>query len=247
MLEKEIISRARKAVGAWLSLIGRSQTKHYYTGEAIWEEEGEIVNLVRNNVMVSGGAIASLLNNETPNDWDFYFKTDAACNRLSEFTDDQFINTRYANGCAGYEHFDPVYVFSAASIEALHAKHDFVHRRLTYDFAEHRLVLDSEALTCLMNKQLRYVSQPYPIASLLTVKKYLERGWTIDLSSLLMLSHDLSKLDWSDGRQLSNHLRCIKDPGLIRCIETQIDCQCSPIGNDFLLAIVEYLDNHLVS
>lgn len=223
MLENQIKANARTAIEAFIKLVVDFKHKQFS------ELPKDFPDFYR-NTMLSGGAILSMLNDEEPRDFDFYFKNQSTVDYLQSHHN----NPKSRN-------YDPALVFTAINPETLHKKLDFMHRRLTYDYATDRLVLDPHALVCAMNKTLRYISQPYPIASLLSVKKYLERGWTIDLKSLLTLSYDLSQVDWSDGEQLVKQLTCVKDQRLIDCIELNVKQGTAKTGHDFLMAIMDYL------
>ena len=48
-------------------------------------EEKEIRAIIKENAIVTGGAIVSLLNNEEPHDYDIYFKTFESCKAIAEY------------------------------------------------------------------------------------------------------------------------------------------------------------------
>lgn len=69
MREKHIKSTISKKINDWLSSI----------------EDVDLVKTIRENVIVTGGSIVSLINNETPNDYDIYFKTKDAVLEVSQY------------------------------------------------------------------------------------------------------------------------------------------------------------------
>ena len=45
----------------------------------------EIVKVIKQNVIITGGALVSMLQSEEPNDYDIYFKTKEACKKVAEY------------------------------------------------------------------------------------------------------------------------------------------------------------------
>jgi hypothetical protein len=48
-------------------------------------EDKEIVKIIKENAIITGGALVSLLNSEPPNDYDVYFKTHESCLKVAEY------------------------------------------------------------------------------------------------------------------------------------------------------------------
>lgn len=48
-------------------------------------DDEEIVKEIKNNALITGGAIVSLLNDEKPNDYDVYFKTLESCEKVARY------------------------------------------------------------------------------------------------------------------------------------------------------------------
>lgn len=48
-------------------------------------DDESVVKTIKENAIITGGALVSLLNNETPNDYDVYFKTLEACEKVSRY------------------------------------------------------------------------------------------------------------------------------------------------------------------
>lgn len=68
-------------------------------------DDDNLRKILRENIIVTGGSIVSLLNSETPNDYDIYLKTPEAClyvsyyyiKKMSEFYDDFTISLTFSN------------------------------------------------------------------------------------------------------------------------------------------------------
>lgn len=48
-------------------------------------DDEEVVKVIKQNALITGGALVSLLNGETPNDYDVYFKTLESCKMVAEY------------------------------------------------------------------------------------------------------------------------------------------------------------------
>lgn len=48
-------------------------------------QDEKVKKIIQENSIITGGAIVSLLNNETPNDYDVYFKTYESCRAVAEY------------------------------------------------------------------------------------------------------------------------------------------------------------------
>lgn len=79
----------------------------------------------------------------------------------------------------------------------IHKNFDFVHAT-NYYTRDTGLVLNQEALTATINKELVYIGSKYPVCALFRVHKFLSRGWKISYGELLKISYDISQLDLSD-------------------------------------------------
>jgi len=56
-------------------------------------DDASVVKIIRDNAMITGGAIVSLLNGEEPNDFDIYFRTKEACIKVAEYYAKKFNKT----------------------------------------------------------------------------------------------------------------------------------------------------------
>lgn len=92
------------------------------------------------------------------------------------------------------------------SVEEIHENYDYVHCTCSYDLKDNKLELPNEALTAILNKELKYVGSKYPVCSLIRMRKYLERGWRITAGQIVKMAWDVSKLDLSDMRVLEEQL-----------------------------------------
>lgn len=81
MLGKNIKKALNAKVEDWLKTINNS----------------EIEKLIRENVIITGGAIVSMLTDQEVNDYDVYFRTKEACQKIAEYYANQFNSTHKSN------------------------------------------------------------------------------------------------------------------------------------------------------
>ena len=79
--------------------------------------------------------------------------------------------------------------------EEIHKNYDFVHCTNYWTSWDGYLDLKTQALECIINKELRYVGSRYPVCSIFRVRKFLERGWKINAGQLLKACMQISELD----------------------------------------------------
>ena len=53
-------------------------------------EDKEVVKAIKNDALITGGALVSLLNGEKPNDYDVYFKTLESCQKVAQYYADMW-------------------------------------------------------------------------------------------------------------------------------------------------------------
>ncbi len=74
MLGKNIKKALNKKIEDWLKTVS----------------DTELVKLMRENIIITGGSIVSMLNGEEVNDYDVYFRTKEACKKVAEYYAKQF-------------------------------------------------------------------------------------------------------------------------------------------------------------
>lgn len=233
------------------------------------EAVGEIYGFSPSDVVVTGGAVTSLLSGGSPRDYDLYFRTpekarDAAqkavdmlkCGRKETIgtevgIEDGRVSVKVRSagvlteaGAEDYRFFEllpdekvaqymaklkerlgittshwPACLTSnAASLhsgvqlvirftgepESLIDSFDFLHCRNYW--TSDGLVLDPQGFRCWMARSLEYQGSAYPLASLVRMRKFLGRGFSVKAGSLLKLAWDISRLDLQDPLVLQDQL-----------------------------------------
>jgi len=93
----------------------------------------------------------------------------------------------------------------SGSPEEIHKNFDFIHATNYFTFKD-GLVLNLEAMTSLMTKNLKYQGSLYPVTSIIRVKKFTNRGWTIGAGEMLKIIFQTSLLNLTDIQVLEEQL-----------------------------------------
>lgn len=82
--------------------------------------------------------------------------------------------------------------------DQIHDNYDFAHCTNYWTSWDDKLVLRQDALECLLTKELRYIGSKYPVCSVIRLRKFIARGWTVNagqILKMLMQVHSLNLLD----------------------------------------------------
>ena len=227
-------------------------------------DDKNVMKVARDNAIVTGGAIASMLLNESVNDYDIYFKDEksteiVAAYYLNKFKDasnwkfDQPEAGRVriiikSSGVAGTNEHEEAEINAAlkssgnsslidnhsdeerykckfvtenaitlsdqiqlitrfvGEAEEIHKNYDFLHATSSYDVKSGKLSIPDGVLECLINKELRYVGSLYPFASIVRIRKFVQRGWSINAGQVLKMAMQLNDLDLHDPQVLRDQL-----------------------------------------
>lgn len=90
--------------------------------------------------------------------------------------------------------------------DEVHANYDFVHCTNYWDSRDGSLTLRPAALEALLARELRYVGSKYPICSLIRMRKFIRRGWSINAGQVLKMAWQVSELDLSNVSVLQDQL-----------------------------------------
>lgn len=92
------------------------------------------------------------------------------------------------------------------SPEQIHENYDFMHATNYWTSWDRKVTLRTEALECLLTKELRYIGSKYPICSLIRARKFIQRDWSINAGQLLKISFQINELDLNDYEVLEEQL-----------------------------------------
>lgn len=90
--------------------------------------------------------------------------------------------------------------------EVIHKYYDFIHCTCFWKSWDGELVLPAAALEAIMTKELRYVGSLYPLCSIIRIRKFVARGWTINAGQILKMCLQLQSFDLNQISVLEDQL-----------------------------------------
>lgn len=93
----------------------------------------------------------------------------------------------------------------SGTVEEIHKTFDFIH--VTNYFTHDKgLVTNIDALHCIITKSLKYQGSLYPLTSIIRMKKFLLRGWSINAGEILKIMFQISELNLKSPEILEEQL-----------------------------------------
>lgn len=90
--------------------------------------------------------------------------------------------------------------------DKIHENFDYIHCTNYWKSEGSELVLKLGALESVLSKQLQYVGSLYPVSSIVRMRKFINRGWTINAGQILKILMQISELDLTDVSVLEEQL-----------------------------------------
>lgn len=90
--------------------------------------------------------------------------------------------------------------------DQIHENYDYVHCTNYWTPWDGKLVLRPDALESLLARELRYVGSKYPLCSIIRLRKFIRRGWTINAGQILKAIMQVSELDLTNPAVLEDQL-----------------------------------------
>ena len=90
--------------------------------------------------------------------------------------------------------------------DEIHSTYDFVHCTNYWTSWDKKVVTKVGALESLLAKELKYTGSLYPICSLIRIRKFLNRGWSITAGEIFKMAWQVSKLNLEDFRVLEDQM-----------------------------------------
>lgn len=90
--------------------------------------------------------------------------------------------------------------------DEIHKNYDFVHCTNYWTASDGNLTLRQPALEAILARELRYVGSKYPIASIIRMRKFIKRGWSINAGQILKMVWQTTELDLKNYEVLRDQL-----------------------------------------
>lgn len=126
--------------------------------------------------------------------------------------------------------------------DEIHENYDFVHcTNYWQSWGEEadKLVLRQPALESLLARELRYVGSRYPICSLIRLRKFIKRNWTINAGQVLKMAFQVSELDLKDIKVLEDQLTGVDVAYFCQLIEKLHEKDPEKVNSAYLIEIID--------
>jgi len=120
----------------------------------------------------------------------------------------------------------------------IHKNFDFVHCTNYWTSGNGELVLKADALEALLTKELRYIGSLYPICSIIRLRKFIKRDFTINAGQILKMCFQISKLDLSNPSVLEDQLTGV-DVAYFHEVIRKMKEKEGPISSAYLTEIID--------
>lgn len=174
------------------------------------------INILKKyNCMLAGGALVSILTNRKVNDYDIYFKTNEdcrkACEEFKKIYETSFLSPRAISFEDSYlqliRHTD--YIIEDPNV--LIKGFDFRCCAIIYDFETEQLHMLKETYGDILSRTLTINNSniKYPIVTLNRVRKYTDKGFTINGTELIKLALIINSIKMKNYADLKDQLQGI--------------------------------------
>lgn len=123
--------------------------------------------------------------------------------------------------------------------DQIHENYDFVHCTNYWSSWDNNLVLRQAALEALLAKELRYVGSKYPVCSIIRLRKFIKRGWTINAGQILKAVMQISELDLTDPKVLEDQLTGVDSAYFMQLMTQLKDNDPEKVNAAYLVEIID--------
>lgn len=123
--------------------------------------------------------------------------------------------------------------------DQIHENYDYVHCTNYWTAWNNELVLRQPALEALLTRELRYTGSKYPIASLIRMRKFIQRGWSINAGQILKMVMQISELDLKDYEVLREQLTGVDMAYFSQLISALAQKDPTKVNATYLVEIID--------
>jgi hypothetical protein len=125
------------------------------------------------------------------------------------------------------------------SADTIHENYDYVHCTNYWTSKDDELVLRQPALESLLAKELRYVGSKYPICSVIRLRKFIKRGWTVNAGQILKMMLQISELDLKDHAVLQDQLTGVDAAYFVQLVSKVKEKDPDKVNSAYLVEIID--------
>lgn len=123
--------------------------------------------------------------------------------------------------------------------EQIHKNYDFVHCTNYWTSWENKITTSKDALEALLAKELRYVGSKYPLCSIMRIRKFIKRGWSINAGQILKAIMQLQELDLTVPAVLEDQLTGVDSAYFTQIIRLLKEKDDKKIDTAYLITIID--------
>lgn len=128
------------------------------------------------------------------------------------------------------------------SPKEIHKTFDFIHATNYFTFKD-GLVLNQRALESILTKNLQYQGSLYPLTSIIRMKKFIHRGWTMNAGEVLKIMFQISELNLRDLEVLEEQLIGVDVAYFAILIEALRAVPTKKITSNFINTMIDKIFN----
>ena len=125
------------------------------------------------------------------------------------------------------------------SADQIHENYDYVHCTNYWTSKDDELVLRQPALESLLARELRYVGSKYPICSVIRLRKFIKRGWTVNAGQILKMMLQISELDLKDHKVLQDQLTGVDAAYFCQLVSKIKEKDPTKVDSAYLVEIID--------
>ena len=123
--------------------------------------------------------------------------------------------------------------------DQLHENYDFVHCTNYWTSADNELCLRPAALEALLSKELRYVGSKYPLCSIIRLRKFIKRGWTVNAGQILKMIMQAGDLDLTDPLILQDQLTGVDSAYFLELMSKVKENDPEKVNTAYLVEVID--------
>ena len=278
-------------------------------------KDPEVARLVKDNSIVTGGCIVSLLLGDKVNDFDFYFRNEETTFAVAKYYAAAYVaanpnwqveaknnegritfsvyssknvstageapkseeETSVEESMRAFEDADdipaealdsaegekiqgaqyaPVFLSSNAislsskvqliirfygEPDQVHENYDFVHATNYWTSWERKVTMRPAAMEAILSKELRYIGSKYPICSMIRVRKFIGRGWTINAGQFVKMAWQIHALDLTNLEVLKDQLVGVVSMYFMQMISELKEKDSPSVDGAYLMTLIDKL------
>jgi hypothetical protein len=123
--------------------------------------------------------------------------------------------------------------------DEIHKNYDFVHCTNHWCSWNDELTLRPAALEALLARELRYVGSLYPVCSIIRLRKFIRRGWTVNAGQILKMIMQAAALDLTDHAVLQDQLTGVDAAYFVELVNKLKDNSPEKVNTAYLVEIID--------